>query len=217
MTIPEVRRSFEHIEECVDGWLEEGSRAEAATRLRKEWRMVFHRELFKRDAEEFIEHRATRTPSKKKRHSRYRTTRRKGGMAPVDYQTRAGVYLAPGQTPTAQGTLPLSSGASSSFGSFLDYLSSGFGVSVPQRAGDLDPVKGQAEWPSPMKGGSGGIADTASAVYRQALMRPIGPSAPPSVLSDLQSMAYGSTVGVSPSVPQRTPEYQLGKVYSGPL
>lgn len=120
-------------------------------------------------------------------------------MAALDASTRAGVYLAPGQIPTAQGTLPLSSGAASVYGSFTDYVSKGF--TNPEIAQQYDPVKGQAAWPVPMKGGRAprrpvhGGSLTGSAIS-QAFMRPIGPSeGPSSVLSDMQRMYYGSTVG----------------------
>ena len=215
MTIPQVRRSFEHMEQLLEE-CSSLSRADQVARLRKEWRKVFHRELSKASAEEFVAYRAEQAATTPHRRRRYRTTRRHGGMASVEHQTRPGMYLAPGQIPNENGSLPLSSGAPSAFGSFTEYISKGFGITVPEPAQQLDPVKGQAQWPVPMKGGAG-FMDNMGAVYRQAMMRPIGPSAPTSVMSDLQNIAYGSTVGISPSVPQRTPDYQLGKVYSGPL
>ena len=59
-------------------------------------------------------------------HRRHRTLKRRGGAAPVLSDMRPGIYLAPGQIPDAQGHLPLSSGAKSNFGSYVQYVDKGF-------------------------------------------------------------------------------------------
>ena len=188
-TIPELRRSFEYVENTVDEMIHShATRAEMVSCLRKEWRKVFDRDLSKSMAESFIDHRLEEkkvTPSSGRRR---KTRRHAGGMAPIEAVTRAGHYLAPGQIPTAQGTLPLSSGAASAYGSFTDYVSKGF--TNPEIAQQYDPVKGQAQWPVPMRGGS-----LVGSAISQAFMRPIGSSeGPPSVLSDMQRMYNGSSV-----------------------
>lgn len=210
-TIPELRRSFEYVEKAVDDMIHShDSREEMIRSLRKEWRQVFHRELSKEMAEAFIEHRVQEKKDQPSAHRRRRHTQRHtGGMAPLDYTTRAGVYLAPGQIPTAQGHLPLSSGAASAFGSFTEYISKGFWN--PEIA-----PPGEAQWPVPMKGGArarkprrttGG--NLLSSSLSQAFMRPFGSSddGVPSVLSDMQRMYNGSKVGDSPDQTQRAPVY----------
>ena len=114
-SIPELRRSFEHIESYVNGKIaQKESKEKLVKDLRKEWSKVFFKDLDKKSAESFVSDRLS------KKHKR-RTL--KGGAAlagaPLDYTTRQGIYLAPGQIPTAAGHLPLSDGSKSSFGSFV--------------------------------------------------------------------------------------------------
>ncbi len=102
MSIPELRQSFEHIEHFITSMKLKGeSKSEMIKGLCKEWRLVFHKDLPKKSAEEYIEHViATKKNSRK-------ITRKSGGAAttatpiagaPVlDYTTRAGVYTAPGE------------------------------------------------------------------------------------------------------------------------
>jgi hypothetical protein len=128
LTIPELRRSFEHIEHFVDEKIHSNESKDKIVRdLQKEWYHVFVKELRKKSAEEFVEERMKQC----KMTRRHRTLRRKGGSsalagAPLDYMTRQGVYLAPGSIPTNAGHLPLSDGKESVFGSFVNYVSKGF-------------------------------------------------------------------------------------------
>jgi len=203
------------------------SKTKLVTALQKEWLSVFHKSLKKASAESYITHRMETMPSRRK------TRRSKGGAsalagAPLMYTTRPGLDLAPGQIPTAAGHLPLSSGAPSNFGSYVQYVSKGFGVSIPEQAGTVTN-----NWPIPykdtgsnafMKGGSrrsqkrkarrgGGPLDTTGAILSQAFTRPISSSQPPGVLQDMQDMWHGKTVGASPDQVQRQVSYLTGPVY----
>lgn len=130
-SIPELRRSFEHIERFVDDKIHKKESAEKITRdLRKEWEQVFMKELDKKSAEAFIGDRMKHT-------SRRRGTRKQGGGvaiagAPIDYTTRQGIYLAPESIPDKAGHLPLSDGTSSNFGSYISYVDKGFQVGIPE-------------------------------------------------------------------------------------
>ena len=159
----------------------------------------------------------------------------------MDYTTRQGVYLAPGQIPDKAGHLPLTGDKPSNFGSFLQYVSKGFGVGIPEIAQDMPYdtngyVPGMPPWPHvpagmgsnavhfSAKGGSrrklrrgGGLLgdkmESAGAMLSQAFNRPVGASAPPNLVQDLQSKWYGTPVGPSPDQVQRHPTYQIGSVY----
>jgi len=111
ITIPELRRSFEHIEQFVDDKIHsKESKDKIVKELQEEWYFIFTKELSKKSAQEFVEQRMKNCKSSRK----YRTLRRKGGGslggAPLDYSTRAGMYLAQNSTPTALGHLTLSGG-----------------------------------------------------------------------------------------------------------
>ena len=240
-SIPELRRSFEYIEEFVDNKLRQHeSRDKICKDLRKEWRQVFMKDLNKTAAAAFVEDRAHHT-------MRRRTIRRKstkGGSlataplagAPLEYATRAGVYLAPGQIPQGE-HLPMSNGSPSSFGSYVDYISKGF--TNPAIGQTYDPVQGQAPWPVPYestgnnttKGGSrsrrhtkrrvlkrgggllSGAMSSTSSFLDQVFTRPIFSTAPPTVFQDGQDGWHGKQLGMSPDQVQRPPSYLLGSVY----
>jgi hypothetical protein len=239
-SIPELRRSFEHIEQYINEKIAlKKSKDELVKDLKKEWSRVFLKELDKKSAEAFVTDRLS-----KKHSSRHRTVRRHGGAgaqlpntatpiagAPNDYTTRAGIYLAPGQIPTSAGHLPLSDGSKSSFGSYVQYVDKGFWNPEPGQS--YDPVPGQPPWPVPpagmgtntvhfgAKGGKrksrklrrgGGVI---GATLSQAFTHPISASAPPSILQDAQDSWYGKSVGPSPDQVQRSVNYQVGPLYPG--
>ena len=221
-SIPELRRSFEYIEEFVDGKLAaKESKEKLIKDLRKEWANVFGKDLNKASADAFICDRMTHL------HKRRRTrSTLKGGAnalagAPLDYTTRAGVYLAPGQIPNANGSLPLTTGATSAYGSYTQYVDGGF--FNPEIAQGYDPIKGQSTFPSPQKGGfrnksrkvrRGG---SMGSLLSQAFTRPISSSAPPGVMQDMQDMWHGKAVGVSPDQVQRQAPYHFGSMYPTPI
>ena len=247
-TIPELRRSFEHIERIADdGLRRKESYDKVALTVRKEWRKTFSKELDKKSAELFVTNRM-----KHGKGQRRITHRHKGGAAisgaPLDYTTRQGVYLAPGQIPDLDGHLPLTGDKASNFGSYLQYVSKGFGVGIPEIAQNMPYstngyVPGMPAWPRvpvgmgsnevhfSAKGGSrsnrknsrrklrrgGGLLgdkmESAGAMLSQAFNRPASSSVPPSLVQDLQSKWYGSSVGPSPDQVQRHPSYQLGSTY----
>lgn len=227
-SIPELRRSFEHIEEFVDKKIAQHCTKEVIRAdLRKEWRQVFYKTLDTASADAFIEDRM-------KHRSRRGTRRRQGGGAalagaPLDYQTRAGVYLAPGQIPTPQGHLPLSSGAPSTYGSYVQYVDKGFWN--PEIAQSYDPVAGQPKWPvvpagmgsNLVRGGSrkkrkvrrGGasLMENVGSFFSQLGARPFAAQVPPGIGQDMQTMMKGAQTGPSPDQVQRQVPYQLGNMY----
>ena len=231
-TIPQLRRLFENIEEFVDSHIQKRESKETLSKeLQKEWKRVFMKELDKKHSDSFIEE---RMKSKKI----LRHTMKKGGShpiiggaltplagAPLDYSTRQGVYLAPNSIPV-NGQLPLQKGAG--YGSYVDYVNSGF--RNPEDSSTYDPVLGQQPWPQPyastgsneVKGGSRLKKSKKSrkvrggnAILTQAFTRPFGSDAPPSILQDMQSMAYGQKMGSSPDQVQR-PIAEIHSLYNPP-
>lgn len=235
-SIPELRRSFEHIESYVNEKIAlKESKEQIIKDLRKEWSKVFLKELDRKSAEAFVSDRLSHKTS------RHRTLRRKGGAgaqlpntgtpiagAPNDYTTRAGIYLAPGQIPDRAGHLPLSDGSKSGFGSFVEYVSKGFWN--PEPGASYDPVPGQTRFPTSVPVGMGnntvhfaakggmrkdnckrktrrGLRSGGAAILSQTFSRPISSSVPPGVLQDMQDIWYGKTVGPSPDQVQRSPVY----------
>ena len=236
-SIPELRRSFEHIEKYVnDKIASRESKDQIVKDLKKEWTRTFFKDLDTKSAEAYVSDRMS-----KKHTSRHRTQRKSGGAgaqlantatpiagAPLDYTTRAGIYLAPGQIPTSAGHLPLSDGSKSNFGSYVQYVDKGFWNPEPGQS--YDPVPGQTRFPTstPVGMGSnevhfakgGGRKNKTRKVRRgrggalmpatisQAFMRPISSSSPPSILQDGQDMWYGKDVGSSPDQIQRGVNYK---------
>jgi hypothetical protein len=241
-SIPELRRAFHNIEVFVDARLHDReSHKQLSKDLQKEWFRVFGKELSKASAEEFIQDRYAQQKT-------HRKPRRKGTLrggasalsgATLDYQTRPGIYLAPESIPSG-GHLPLSGGAPSTFGSYVDYVSNGF--FMPQIAQGYDPIKGQSAWPAPgpdmgsnafHKGGQqdgqrtkkqkdkhrrktrrGGSMGT---ILAQMFDRSAPAASPPSFVQDMQDRWHGMQVGASPDQMQRSVDYQIGSVYPRPV
>jgi hypothetical protein len=203
-SIPELRRAFEHIEEVVDRKLKQKvPKEEISKELRKEWHGVFFKTLDKKSADAYVEERMSQKGRRVTRRAR-RSSHSKGGAqaiagAPLDYMTRQGVYLAPGQIPTAQGHLPLSSGAPSAYGSYVQYVDKGFWNPEPGQS--YDPVPGQPPWPvvpagmgsNVVKGGKRALRRGGSlrSNLSQMTTRPISSSVPAGVLQDMQDSWYG--------------------------
>jgi hypothetical protein len=209
-SIPELRRAFEHIEEVIDRKVKQKvPKEEMSKELRKEWHGVFFKALDKKSADAYVEERMSQKGRRVTRRAR-RSSRSKGGAqaiagAPLDYMTRQGVYLAPGQIPTAQGHLPLSSGAPSAFGSYVQYVDKGFWNPEPGQS--YDPVPGQPPWPvvpagmgsNLVKGGKRALRRGGSlqSVLAQIGTRPISSSVPAGVLQDAQDSWYGKQLNQS--------------------
>jgi hypothetical protein len=218
LTIPELRRSFEHIEEFVVGNLA-APKGELVSALQEEWRNTFHKVLDKKDAEAYVDyvqgmHKITKAA---KRHGTRRHKHSGGGPlegAPLDYTTRPGLYIAPGINQGSYALVPA-------------YVDKGFWN--PEPGHSYDPVPGQTRFPThaPPGMGSNAVADItkqsggrrakgksrrlrggatffdgAKAAAQQLLMRPIPSSAPPSFGQDIQTMARGQQLGASPEASQ---------------
>lgn len=188
MTIPELRRAFEHIEDMIHKCHTSGeTKEEIIKHIRKEWMRVFRKELSRSSAEKLVmDHTASH---------RKRGTRKRGGAAPlgyamIDHQTRPGDY------------------SYSSQGGMGDYFVKGLAVGIPESGMTTgkwpttpDGSIGSNQITTPMKGGRRGVRRQGGALswstFEAALTRPVGGSSPPSVAFDMQSMMKGIQVGAS--------------------
>jgi hypothetical protein len=166
LTIPELRRSIEHITAYTEQSIQSGSNSvkSVAASFAAEWKKVFGKSLKPKVAEDYIK-------SMMKLRKGKQTRKQRGGMAsvgpsgaPLDYLTRPGVDLP--------------------YGKFLEYVDKGFVNPEPAILKDCGTQQGilpQAGMGSNKMSG-GGFLDA-------ALMRPFVSSTPMSVQHDT-SMAW---------------------------
>jgi hypothetical protein len=212
-TIPEIRRTFEYMEEYVAKKLaSRETTAQISKDLQKEWKKKFGKPLENRSAQAFIENARVHQHQAHGKHMKRTIRQHRGGAAPLQGAPltdtlRAGMALAPASVPLG-GHLPLSGGSPSSFGSFIDYISRGFGQPEPSGA-----ITGKYGWPQPyadtgsnafQKGGTrkarkahkrtlrGG--QVTSALLSQVAMRPIPSSPVPSTLQQAQRAWNGQEI-----------------------
>lgn len=234
-TIPELRQSFDYIDQFVAHRIQSGVPKEQLVKeVQREWLRVFSKRMEKKSATAFVEHQLERSARKRKGSRTHR--RHRGGVAPAaDSTTQPGIYLASGLPPTSNGSYPMANGSPSVYGSLTAYLNKGL-MAPPEQSILSDPVKGQSVFPSAatspllttsplLKGGgrgrlprarrqqgvSGGAIPLVGAALEQMTTKPIPAGIPPSnVLRDTQTMWYGQTSGPSPDQVGRGPTYQLG-------
>lgn len=233
-TIPELRRSFDYMDEFVRHRLASGTPKEQLVKeVQREWFRVFSKRLEKKNATAYVEHLMERIPRRRglrTTQKRAKQSKQSGGVAPfMDPTTQPGAYLASGSIPTSTGAYPLANGAPSAYGSLTAYISRGF--QVPEMAIASDPIQGQATWPSPapnmgsnrVQGGGRSIrakrkgGSLAGSILTQAFTRPFQSDAPPSVAQDAQTAWYGRELGPSSDQIQRQPNYQIGDSIPKPV
>lgn len=225
-TIPELRRSFDYIDEFVAHRIQSGVSKEALVKeVQQEWSRVFGKRMEKKNAVAFVEHQLE-LAARKRRPLRGKTRRRhRGGVAPfADPTTQAGTYLASGLPPTPAGHYPMANGSPSVYGSLTAYLNKGF-LPPPENSLLSRPVPGQSSFPSSensplLKGGArgrvprvrrkGGALPLVGSALTQMSVKPFpsGPP-PPTIAHDTQTAWYGGILGSSPDQTQNTPSYQL--------
>jgi len=207
-SIPELRRSFEHIEDFLSRKSHsKESHGEIVKDFQKEWKKVFHKEIDKKSAEAYVDHILLQAKAPHGRSLRH-TKKHKGGAgpiagAPLDYTTRAGLYPSPGQIPP------------NAYGDILEYVSKGFWN--PEPAQQYDPVPGQTHYVTATPKGMGDNTVNFSAkggkrgtrkLRKSGGTRLIPASVPSSILQDAEEMFLGKQVGPSPDQTQRLPNYK---------
>jgi hypothetical protein len=176
MTIPQLRKSFEHIENFIN------TKGYDIAAFRKEWKKTFGREVSEKAAKEYLDFLQI---NKKKGGSEM-----KGGAAPLDYVMRPGVDLP--------------------HGNFPNYVSSGFGVGVPQDSfraqcgkENITPMipatlgsnavqkGGRKTRKSKKQKGGASLGSSLASVMGEVLSRPFGMSSPVTTAQDLQMQGKG--------------------------
>ncbi len=207
-SIPELRRSFEHVEEFLHKKAHSKEpHANIVKDFQTEWKKVFHKEIDKKSAEAYVDHVLLQAKTHG-RTLRHKTHKHKGGAAPIagaplDYTTRAGLYPSPGQIPP------------NAYGDILEYVSKGFWN--PEPAQQYDPVPGQTHYVTSVPKGMGDNTVNFSAkggkrqsrkLKKSGGTRLIPATVPPSILQDAEDMFYGKQVGPSPDQTQRQINYK---------
>lgn len=176
MTIPEIKSSFDAIEDATYRILREGGTLpEQVKKFQKEWKANFHRPVRADSAEAYLK---IKQDSKKRSN---KTRKQKGGMAPLDYATRPGV--------------------SGSYGSFLDYQTMGATPTPPRIAMDADcgvkdispSAASVAAVQKPQYGGN--FSDFTHKIF----MSPTAQSVPGSLRNNTEATLNGTTMDSSPA------------------
>jgi len=194
-TIPQLRKAFDHIEKIA----KQGVSLET---FQKEWTKVFSHEIDAEAAQSLLQFHAKKGKTRKQK--------QKGGAAPLagaplDFTTRPGTYDTP-------------------YGSFLDYISSGFNFYdkinqdsfVPTQCGkeNITPQLAANMGSNKVGGGKtrrrqrGGAFPSLSELATALTFRPMPSTSPTTVLQDAQSAFKGQTLPPSPSPADGNPPYR---------
>ena len=192
MSLPELRTGLQYIEAYAGKVLAKtDDMRQAAADFANEWYAVFQKKLSLDAATDYLKHATTYSA---------KGAKQKGGMAPVDYQLRAGV-LPP-------------------YGTFLPYVDKGFDVGIPAMSQtELCAAGGSLHGPlitpfpdtgsNLMKGGrktrkqrGAGFMDTLKQVWSHP-----APSNPTSVTTDAVNAWRGKDLGPGPDSTTRAYPY----------
>lgn len=194
-TIPQLRKAFDHIEKIA-------KQGVSLDTFQKEWTKVFSHEIDVDAAQSFLQFHSKKGKTRKQK--------QKGGSAPLagaplDFTTRPGTYDTP-------------------YGSFLEYISSGFNFYdkinqdsfVPTQCGkeNITPQLAANMGSNKVGGGKtrrrqrGGAFPSLSELATALTFRPIPSSAPTSALQDAQTAFKGQTLPASPSPADGVPPYR---------
>jgi len=215
MTIPELKRAFEHVEEYVE-LHHTVPLNKLVPMFQEEWKKTFYKEVDRGAAKAYVQHalkQLEHKPQKERRHY--------GGAmaltgAPLDYTTRPGLYITPGVDQGSYAVVP-------------KYVDSGFWN--PEQGRDYDPVPGQTHYVTRTPEGMGSNAvhfggggrkrtqkqqrggDFLSNMWvaaKQAVFNPqVATVPPPNPADDAVRAFRGLPVGPSPDASQRSPNYIL--------
>ena len=177
MTIPQLRKAFEHVDfKTKDILSKHPINEESVKEFQTTWKKVFGKEIDTKTAGAYLS-----LQSKANKHSKQskKTRKQKGGMAPVDYVTRPGI----------EGT----------HGTFLPYISSGFKFynDINNIAMDADCGKQNI---SPVVSADMGSNKVHSGVQFNGRLIPS--SSPPTIFQDAQDWLMKRPLGDSPDPTQ---------------
>lgn len=220
MTIPQLRKAFDHIEDYTMDLLRRTSdKKERRKAFQTEWAKVFHRNVDDASAEAYLAFEA-----KKKKGSKSHTLKQRGGAAlagaPLDYSTRPGIYGVYGSFPEyitggfstmgdATYKMAIQEGCNSAAeAAKFQAPYTGFGgVSLAQKGGKQSRKQKGRRGTRKQKGGAPTFGEFASALT----FRPLTSSAPPSQLYTNMMEWKGGAPYPSPLANTGNPGYQALK------
>ena len=174
MTIPKLRKAFEHIDFKTKHILSKHPvNEESIKEFQTSWKQVFGKEVDSKTAEAYL-----RLQSKPNKNTR-KTRKQKGGMAPLDYTTRPGI----------EGT----------HGTFLPYISSGFKFYNDINNIAMDADCGKQDITPVVSADMGSNKVQNGGLFNGRL---VPSTSPPSILQDMQDLYMGRSVGQSPDPTQ---------------
>lgn len=174
MTIPQLRKSFEHIDVDTKRILSKHPiNEESIKEFQKSWKQVFHKNIDNVTAESYLQLQSKVV--KKGGMRKTKKSKQSGGVGPVDYTLRPGI----------DGT----------YGNYLPYVSSGlsFYDNINKIAMDSDCGKIDITPTIDVSMGS-------NQVMKGGTARLITSTVPPSLLQDAQDYYLGKPLGSSPNV-----------------
>jgi len=210
MTIPQLRKAFEHVETFVELHHKKPHK-ELVSLFQEEWKLTFKKEIDAKEAEAYVDHALSEI-----QHKNPKDRKHSGGAmaltgAPLLSETRPGLYISPGVNEGSYAQVPA-------------YVDKGFWN--PEQGRSYDPVPGQTHYPSAtpyglgtnrVSGGSkkntrkkqkgGGFLD-------QFFMRPVfSYDPPPSFLDNVTTGAMAKLMPQSPDPSQTQTPYK--STYTG--
>jgi hypothetical protein len=220
MTIPQLRKAFEHVETYVEIHCKKPEK-ELVKMFQSEWKKTFKKEIDTKEAEAYIAHALEeihRKHPKDRKHS--------GGAmalsgAPLLHDTRPGLYISPGVNEGSYAQVPA-------------YVDKGFWN--PEIGRQYDPVPGQTRYPDATPYGLGSNrfvggkrsktrkqlkrnqqeGGSLTSAVNQFFMRPITSySSPPNVIENTVSAAYAKPLPPGPEPTQVGFAYQSNLTGAG--
>lgn len=217
LTVPELRRAFEHIDTFAKGLLHSSKSMDAKiAEFCEEWKRTFYREIKHESAKVYLETLTEEMGSKGRKTRRLRGGAAPLAGAPLDYTTRPGVYIQPaGLNQFSYAHVPA-------------YVDKGFWN--PEPAYQKDPVPGQTHYVTHtppgmgsnrvtgggkrksarrLRGGSAPLGQAFMDTLSQIGSRIMPATAPPSVINDAVTAFRGQQLGQSPDPSQTRLAYQM--------
>ena len=206
MTIPQLRKAFEHVETFVELHHKQ-PRKELISLFQEEWKLTFKKEIDAKEAEAYVDHALNEI-----QHKNPKDRKHSGGAmaltgAPLLSETRPGLYISPGVNEGSYAQVPA-------------YVDKGFWN--PEQGRSYDPVPGQTHYPSATPYGLGTNTVSGGGSKRntrkkqkgggfldQFFMRPVfSYSPPPAFLDNVTTSAMAKLMPQSPDPSQTLLPYQ---------
>lgn len=203
LTIPQLRKSFDHIDSWVESHVTKKSVKSLVPAFQEEWEKTFHREVDAKAAEAYLSLKSRTKPRLTKKRSQSGGSTALAG-APLDYTTRQGVYGVYGNFPAY-----VSSGLNFYNSIWQDSLTANCGKenitpNIPASMGSNEVQKGGKSRrhrkahskTRKQRGGAPQFISNAASVTDVMINRPFPAASPPSAAYAVQMSLKGVTAGV---------------------